>query len=74
MGFGDFAKGFGKMILEEAQSKSEQLEKRNERIEQKMDQSRYLSDKELISKFKSASGDSKIAYGKLLKERGYGNS
>lgn len=68
MGFfdtlGKVAKEVGKGVLEETKK---MLEEQNKAYAN----GRRMSDRELVRKFKSASGPKKIGYARVLEDRGY---
>lgn len=57
---------FGMAVAEQAQAKKDSIERYKSEYD-------LLNDKELIRKYKSTSGDQKMACAMLLKERGYSN-
>lgn len=67
MSLWDIAKGAGAFVLDQAQKRTESVNRYKERYD-------YLDDQALMRKYKSSSGDAKYACALLLKERGYGNS
>lgn len=66
MGFFDVIKDIGKDILDSAKE-------RQERILHYKEMFADYNDERLFRKYKSSTGEAKIACGLLLKERGYGN-
>lgn len=68
MGFfdtlGEVAKGVGKSVMQEA-------EKRQKEQDRAYANGQRMSDRELVRKFKNASGSTKIGYARVLEDRGY---
>lgn len=62
MSFWDVLKAFGGALLK-------QVEKRGANIQRYEDKYRNLDHDELVDKYRSSSGDAKLAAGKLLKEQ-----
>lgn len=62
MSFWDILKAFGSALLQ-------QVEKKEASIERYEDKFRDLDHDKLVKKYRSSSGDAKLAAGKLLKER-----
>jgi len=73
MGFGDFAKKAAKAGLGAVQAGADAMQAKMERIERYKEQYDRLDDKHLIRKYKSSTGEQKMACAMLLKERGYGS-
>jgi hypothetical protein len=71
MGFLD---NLGNMAGKAAKSVIDDTNKRVENIQKYKAMYEDYDDSKLISKYKSSSGDEKMACGQLLKERGYGNN
>lgn len=68
MGFFDVVKSIGKYAVDTA---IENAEHNQEKLERAYGIGSRLSDAELVSRFKSASGFEKAGYAKVLEERGY---
>ncbi|PPK77517.1 hypothetical protein BXY41_11656 [Lacrimispora xylanisolvens] len=69
-----FFESLGKVVGSVAGAACDELQAKNERIQNYKDRHDRLDDESLINKTKSSHGDEKIACMMLLKERGYGNN
>lgn len=70
MGFWD---KLGEIAGESLKSSVDEMKKKRARIERYKERYDSYDDHSLIEKYKSSSGEEKIACGMLLKERGYGD-
>ena len=74
MDFKSFLGKAAKVGMDVVQTTAEQAQAKMQRVERYKAQFESLDDRELIRKYKTTSGEQKMACAMLLKERGYGNS
>lgn len=74
MDMNSFLSKAAKVGMDVVQTTAENARAKMERIERYKARFESLDDRELIRKYKSTSGEQKMACAMLLKERGYGNS
>lgn len=69
-----FVRKAAKVGMDVVQTTAENAKAKMERIESYKARFESLDDRELMRKYKSTSGEQRMACAMLLKERGYGNS
>lgn len=69
-----FVSKAAKVGIDVVQTTAENAKAKMERIESYKARFESLDDRELMRKYKSTSGEQRMACAMLLKERGYGNS
>lgn len=74
MSFGDFAKKAAQLGASAAKSVADSAKQKVERINMYKERYDVLDDAALIKKFKSSSGEQRMACAMLLRERGYGEN